>query len=76
MICGNHELYKKKDFPHWLGMSILMGACILSIITYWFYEPFWTWVILDRLGEPSTGCFIFMLGTPWSATAATPITAV
>jgi hypothetical protein len=46
VICGNHELYKKKDFPHWLGMSILMGACILSVITYWFYEPFWTWVIL------------------------------
>jgi hypothetical protein len=46
VICGNGELYKKKDFPHWLGMSILVGACILSVLTYWLYEPFWTWVIL------------------------------
>ena len=45
-VCGNGELYKKKDFPHWLGMSILMGACALSVITYWLYEPVWTWVIL------------------------------
>jgi hypothetical protein len=46
VVCGNSELYKKKDFPHWLGMSILVGACVLSVITYWLYEPVWTWVIL------------------------------
>jgi hypothetical protein len=45
-VCGNAEIYKKKDFPHWLGMSILAGACMLSVITYWLYEPLWTWVIL------------------------------
>jgi hypothetical protein len=45
-ICGNHELYKKKDFPHGLGMAILVGACLLSVLTYWLYEPVWTWVIL------------------------------
>jgi len=46
VVCGTAELYKKKDFPHWLGMSILVGACLLSVITYWLYEPVWTWVIL------------------------------
>lgn len=46
VVCGNRELYKKKDFPHWLGMSILIGACLLSVYTYYFYEPVWTWVIL------------------------------
>ncbi len=46
LICGTAEIYKKKDFPQWLGMSILVGACVLSAITYWFYEPLWTWVIL------------------------------
>jgi len=46
MICGNGEIYKKKDFPHWLGMTILLTACLLSVITYWLYQPFWTWVIL------------------------------
>jgi hypothetical protein len=27
MVCGNTELYKKKAFPHWLGVSILAVAC-------------------------------------------------
>jgi hypothetical protein len=45
-VCGNTELYKKKDFPHALGMAILVGACILSTITYWLYFKVLTWAIL------------------------------
>lgn len=45
-ICGTQELYKKKDFPHWLGMSILVGACLASVFTYGFYEKWLTWAIL------------------------------
>src|ERR1700677_902444 len=33
VVCGNHELYKKKAFPHWLRMSILVGACVASVFT-------------------------------------------
>jgi hypothetical protein len=32
-VCGNQELFKKKDFPHWLGMTILVVACLASVIT-------------------------------------------
>jgi hypothetical protein len=46
VICGNHELYKKKDFPHWLGMTILVGACVASVFTYGWYEKWLTWAIL------------------------------
>ena len=46
VVCGNHELYKKKNFPHWLGMSILTAACIASVITYALYDKWWTWGIL------------------------------
>src|SRR5437016_5058457 len=46
VVCGNTELYKKKDFPHWLGLTILTAACIGSIIPYWLYHQWWTWVIL------------------------------
>jgi hypothetical protein len=46
VICGNGELYKKKDFPHWLGMMILTVACLGSIIPYWLYHQWWTWIIL------------------------------
>ena len=44
--CGNHELYKKKDFPHWLGMTILVGALILSTVTYYGYQKWWSWSFL------------------------------
>ena len=27
-VCGNTELYKKKNFPHWLGLSILTLASV------------------------------------------------
>src|SRR4029453_13444811 len=33
--CGNAGLYRKKDFPHGLGMTILVLACVASTITYW-----------------------------------------
>ena len=45
-VCGNHELYKKKDFPHWLGMTILVTALILSTLTYYWYEKWWSWSFL------------------------------
>lgn len=45
-ICGNHELYKRKDFPHALGMVILIVACAASFVTYFSYEWWATWAIL------------------------------
>jgi hypothetical protein len=45
-VCGNHELYRKKDFPHGLGMAILALACLASTVTYLLYEKYWTWAIL------------------------------
>lgn len=45
-VCGNRELYKKKDFPHALGMAILVGACLASLATYSFYWITATWAIL------------------------------
>ena len=57
-VCGNPELYKKKDFPHWLGMTILVTALILSTLTYHWYEKWWSWsfligsAIIDAEGKP------------------------
>ncbi len=45
-VCGNPELYKKKDFPHWLGMTILTVACVGSVVPYWLYHQWLTWTIL------------------------------
>ncbi|MFO0845023.1 MAG: hypothetical protein U0797_21975 [Gemmataceae bacterium] len=44
--CGNHELFRKKDFPHGLGMAVLVGAFATSTITYWLYDKWLTWAIL------------------------------
>jgi hypothetical protein len=45
-VCGNQEVYRKKDFPHWLGMAILVTACLASVVTYGWYEKWLTWAIL------------------------------
>jgi hypothetical protein len=45
-LCGNGELFKKKNFPHTLGLSILTIACGLSFVTYLNYQQVLTWVIL------------------------------
>jgi hypothetical protein len=45
-ICGNAELYKKKNFPHGLGMGILVAALAASTVTYLLYLKVLTWAIL------------------------------
>jgi hypothetical protein len=45
-VCGNAELYKKKNFPHQLGLTILSVACVVSFITYLSYQQTLTWLIL------------------------------
>jgi hypothetical protein len=45
-VCSNGELFKKKNFPHTLGLTILTIACVLSFITYLSYEKVLTWAIL------------------------------
>jgi hypothetical protein len=45
-VCGNPELYKKKDFPHWLGLTILTAACIAFLAAQLLYWPGVAWSIL------------------------------
>lgn len=57
-ICGNHELYKKKDFPHGLGMGLLVLACLAATVTYWFYDLWMTWAIL--IGSAAFDCLLYL----------------
>ncbi len=60
-LCGNHELYKKKDFPHGLGLVILTLACLASLFTYGWYEKWLTWALL--IGSAGVdGCLYFWVG--------------
>lgn len=45
-MCGNRELYKKKDFPHWLGLTILTVACLAFLAGHALYLPTFAWIIL------------------------------
>jgi hypothetical protein len=45
-VCGNTELYKKKDFPHWLGLAILTGACLGFVVLNALYQQWWAWAVL------------------------------
>lgn len=45
-VCGNPELYKKKDFPHWLGLTILAGACLGFVLLNALYQQWWAWAVL------------------------------
>lgn len=45
-LCGNHELYKKKDFPHWLGLSVLTLACLVFFGAQNLYYPWFAWSVL------------------------------
>jgi len=44
--CGNGELYRKKDFPHGLGLLLLGGACLAFLVTSYLYHQWLAWAIL------------------------------
>ncbi len=46
LICGNTDLYKKKNFPHWLGLTILTVACVGFLFFMGQHQPYWAWVVL------------------------------
>ncbi len=58
-LCGCHDLYKKKDFPHTLGMAILVVACLASSITTLFYQWWLTWGIL--IGSAAFDGILYLL---------------
>ncbi len=45
-LCRNVELYKKKDFPHWLGLTILTLACLAFLVAHAWYHQWLAWSIL------------------------------
>ncbi len=58
-VCGNEELYVQKDFPHALGMGILVSAFAASVVTYAMYWVVATWVIL--IGSAALDVLLYLL---------------
>lgn len=57
-VCGNLELYRKKDFPHWLGMLLLFLACVAFLVTNYLYQQWLAWAIL--LGSAVLDCLLYL----------------
>jgi hypothetical protein len=58
--CGNHELYKMKGFPHWLGMSILLAAVMGFILLNAVRLQWWAWGILIGSAIIDGGLFLLV----------------
>ena len=46
LACGNKQFYRQKNFPQWLGMSILAFACSAFFILSGLYMRNLAWAIL------------------------------
>ena len=46
LLCGEQELYKKKGFPHWLGLTVLAAACLAFFGLSLMYLQYWAWTVL------------------------------
>lgn len=44
--CGSTDLYVQKDFPHGLGLAIVVVGLAVSTLFYYFDMPFWTMFVL------------------------------
>jgi hypothetical protein len=58
-VCGNAELYCKKDFPHALGMGLLAAACVAFLVTNYLYRQWLAWAIL--LGSAVIDGLLYLL---------------
>jgi hypothetical protein len=45
-LCGGRDLYRQKDFPQWLGLSILAVACASFFVLQVLYHQWLAWTIL------------------------------
>jgi hypothetical protein len=60
LVCGCGDLYKQKDFPQRLGVSILTAAVVASTITCYLYQKWWTWGILLGSAVVDGGLYLWV----------------
>ena len=46
IACGCEDLWKQRDFPQWLGISLVALAATLSTIAIAYYEIVWACSLL------------------------------
>ena len=59
VACGNKQLYRQKNFPQWLGLSILALACSAFFILSGLYLRNLAWAIL--LGSAAFDGLLYLI---------------
>lgn len=57
--CATEDLYLQKDFPHGLGLGIVISGFVVSTIFWWFYMPVWAFAVL--LGTAAVDVALYYL---------------
>ncbi|MFO0808306.1 MAG: hypothetical protein U0746_06760 [Gemmataceae bacterium] len=57
VLCGCGDLYRQKDFPQWLGLSLLAAACASFFVLQILYHWYAAWAIL--LGSAAIDGFLY-----------------
>jgi hypothetical protein len=58
--CGNRELYRQKNFPHRLGMSILAAGFLASTVAYYLHHQWLTWAFLIGTSLVDSVLYLFV----------------
>lgn len=59
VACGNAQLYRQKNFPQWLGLSLLAAACTAFFVLSGLYMKELAWTIL--LGSAAFDLLLYLL---------------
>jgi hypothetical protein len=59
VVCRNSQLYRQKNFPQWLGLSLLTFACAAFFILQLAYQQGWAWAIL--LGSAAIDLGLYLI---------------
>ena len=57
--CGNGQLYRQKNFPQWLGLSLLAAACGSFFVLQILYLPWVAWAVL--IGSAAIDGLLYLL---------------
>jgi hypothetical protein len=59
-VCGNHDLWRQKDFPQRLGLLCVAAGAVLSSIAWYYYSPLIAFGLLMGLALADMVLFLVM----------------
>lgn len=59
LVCAGTELYRKKDFPQWLGLTVLSIAFAGFVAAQALYRPWLAWTVL--LGSAAVDAGLYLM---------------